>query len=72
MKTKWEHYKQKQNAILQKTNNFSTEVNISNEKFEICKKCPELVKTNTQCRKCGCFMNIKTLLNESRCPIGKW
>lgn len=25
-----------------------------------------------RCKKCGCFMNLKTRLRSASCPIGKW
>lgn len=42
------------------------------ERFSICKVCPELIKLTTQCKKCGCFMKVKTKLDLATCPIGKW
>ena len=42
------------------------------ERFFICKGCPELIKLTTQCKKCGCFMKIKTKMELATCPIGKW
>lgn len=45
---------------------------LSNERYSICKICPELIKLTKQCRKCGCFMAIKTKLQNATCPIGKW
>ena len=42
------------------------------ERFSICKGCPELIKLTTQCKKCGCFMKIKTKIELATCPIGKW
>jgi hypothetical protein len=42
------------------------------ERFSICKACPELIKLTTQCKKCGCFMKVKTKLDLATCPIGKW
>lgn len=44
----------------------------SNERFSICKSCPELIKLTSQCKKCGCFMKAKTKLEKAVCPIGKW
>ena len=44
----------------------------SNKRLEICKNCPELIKLTDQCKKCGCFMNLKTKLEKAKCPIGKW
>ncbi len=45
---------------------------ISNRRFAICQACPELIKLSKQCKKCGCFMAIKTKLEKAECPIGKW
>lgn len=42
------------------------------ERMDICLSCPELIKLTHQCKKCGCFMQLKTKLAEARCPIGKW
>lgn len=42
------------------------------ERMDICLSCPELTKLTHQCKKCGCFMQLKTKLAEARCPIGKW
>lgn len=41
-------------------------------RLEICQTC-EFYRTRTnQCRKCGCFMKLKTRLEHASCPIGKW
>lgn len=42
------------------------------ERFSICKACPEMIKLTKQCKKCGCFMNVKTKLEKASCPLGKW
>lgn len=44
----------------------------SSNRFDICKTCPELVKFTSQCKKCGCFMKVKTKLEKAECPVGKW
>lgn len=41
-------------------------------RISICKACPELIKLTRQCKKCGCFMNLKTKIEKASCPIGKW
>lgn len=41
-------------------------------RFSICKECPELIKTTSQCKQCGCFMKAKTKLAEAVCPLKKW
>lgn len=48
------------------------EKDVSDARYEICKKCPELIETTKQCKKCGCFMVIKTKLINAKCPLNKW
>lgn len=45
---------------------------VKQERLSICKSCPELIKVTTQCKKCGCFMDLKTGLPHASCPLGKW
>jgi phage regulator Rha-like protein len=45
---------------------------VSDQRLNICKSCPELIKTINQCKKCGCLMNIKTKIATAECPLGKW
>jgi hypothetical protein len=42
------------------------------QRFDICKQCPFLIKTTSQCKKCGCFMQAKTKLKHAECPVGNW
>jgi hypothetical protein len=44
----------------------------SDQRYQICKTCPDFIKLTTQCKKCGCFMKAKTTLEKATCPIGKW
>ncbi len=48
------------------------EESVANERFSICQACPELINISKQCKKCGCFMAIKTKMQAATCPIGKW
>lgn len=45
---------------------------VAEKRFNICKGCPELIKLTHQCKKCGCFMSVKSKLQIATCPIGKW
>ena len=45
---------------------------IVNKRWDICKGCEFLLKPTNTCKKCGCFMNVKTHIATSSCPIGKW
>ena len=48
------------------------EESLSQERYSICAACPEFMKSTKQCKKCGCFMALKTKLKDAECPIGKW
>jgi hypothetical protein len=43
-----------------------------NNRQDICRECNELIKPAWTCKQCGCFMKIKTRLDASTCPLGKW
>lgn len=43
-----------------------------NNRFEICKSCEWFLKSTGQCKKCGCFMQMKCKLPHAECPVGKW
>ena len=45
---------------------------LADSRYEICKSCPEFIGLTKQCKKCGCFMNVKTKLKHADCPIHKW
>lgn len=68
----WEQYKAsvKPWDLIKKTNHTTEE--IAKLRFEICKGCEFLIKATNQCKKCGCFMHLKTKLSAAECPIGKW
>lgn len=73
-KNAWEEYKAKNGSTpfdLINPQNYVSE-NISQERMKICNDCDYLIKVTNQCRQCGCFMNLKTKLVNSKCPVGKW
>ena len=45
---------------------------IVDKRWAECEKCEFLLKPANNCKKCGCFMGVKTKIATSRCPIGKW
>ena len=44
---------------------------LAKNRFEICLKCEHLT-TNNRCRKCGCFMTLKTRSEKAKCPLNYW
>lgn len=74
-KSKWELYKEKNGstpADIFDTNTEWVDSELSQKRLDICKQCPELINITKQCKKCGCFMVLKTKIEHSRCPIDKW
>jgi len=45
---------------------------VAEGRYAICLQCPELTEHTRQCKKCGCFMLLKTKLKHAHCPIEKW
>lgn len=45
---------------------------VHKERYDICKSCPELIRSTSQCKQCGCIMKLKTRLQKATCPLGKW
>lgn len=41
-------------------------------RLSICQGCEFFKKSGNRCKKCGCFMKLKTHLENAKCPIGKW
>lgn len=41
-------------------------------RMSICRTCPQFRQKSQTCQRCGCFMNLKTLLAEAHCPDHLW
>ena len=75
MKSRWEQYKEKHGTTpldMLNPNTKRTDFQTKGNRLNICLSCPELIKWSKQCKNCGCFMEFKTGLEISKCPIGKW
>ena len=62
---------QRQLQLISMENYFRTEEE-KQEKLNICLSCEHLFQPTKTCKKCGCFMDLKTKLKNTVCPIGKW
>jgi predicted Zn-ribbon and HTH transcriptional regulator len=74
-KSRWQQYKEKNGVTILDALNPMTKnapKDVYDARMEICLSCPELIKLTSQCKKCGCFMNLKTKIEAAKCPIGKW
>lgn len=75
MGTRWESYKEKNgvtplDALNPMTKKASKEE--SKARYDVCLSCEEFIQLTKQCKKCGCFMSVKTTLKGAKCPLGKW
>lgn len=41
------------------------------KRLSICQPCSQRTSINT-CKKCGCLLVAKTLVEDESCPLGKW
>ena len=53
-------------------NRFTSKYEMSERRLAVCKDCEFFDQVFRRCKRCGCFMDAKTLLPKSHCPIGKW
>lgn len=64
------------NDALQHADAVSKSIRVSAEtqatRMEICRDCEHLYEPTNTCKRCGCFMNVKTWLAPARCPVDKW
>lgn len=75
MSNRWQEYVNKNGTtpidLLNPKSIKSTEP-LRKKRMLVCNSCPELIKLTGQCKKCGCVMSIKTMLQASKCPLDKW
>jgi hypothetical protein len=41
-------------------------------RMSVCQTCEFFRARTQQCKKCGCFMKLKSTLKRAKCPVGKW
>lgn len=71
--SKWEEYKKKLGTtrpwdVLNPNTEWSEE-ETAKARLNICFDCDSFIKVTTQCRQCGCFMKLKTKLQNATCPL---
>lgn len=71
--SKWKEYKERNGVTpLDIFNRTPASQEVTQNRMSICNSCPELISMTHQCKKCGCFMAIKTKMQAAKCPLGKW
>ena len=78
-KTEWEKYQEKQEHLrevrpwdfLNPNTEYATD-EVQEQRYAVCKTCPELINLTKTCKQCGCFMPAKTKLLHAYCPLNKW
>lgn len=58
--------------VLKMLERFKVPPHIQKERMDICLKCEHLFHPTKTCKKCGCFMGLKTWARDLKCPIDKW
>lgn len=58
--------------LLSMNSNNHIDSTVSDKRMAICEQCPELFQLTKQCKKCACFMPLKTKFNGAYCPLEKW
>lgn len=46
--------------------------NMMEKRLSICNACPKYDVKVARCMVCGCYMKVKTLLPNVKCPENKW
>jgi len=74
--SKWEEYKKKLGTtrpwdVLNPNTKWSGEDTVI-QRLDICFDCDRFIKVTAQCKECGCFMKLKTKMQDAKCPLGKW
>jgi hypothetical protein len=73
--SRWSEYKEKNGVTpldMLNPNTKKAGPELAEQRFSICKGCPEFMQLTSQCKKCGCVMSIKTKLEAAKCPMEKW
>lgn len=69
-------FKKKLSQVKEQTHQFveSAHANqtIVTDRINTCNTCEYLFTPTRNCKKCGCFVDIKARFINSECPLGKW
>jgi hypothetical protein len=68
---KWERVKAKPWHLMDPQYGRVSEVTLQ-ERLDLCRACPQLIKLTQQCKQCGCHMPSKAKLPHAICPLNKW
>lgn len=58
--------------VLAQTGQMFVDESVANKRMDICISCEFLIRDQTRCSKCGCFMTTKVKLLVADCPASKW
>lgn len=50
------------------TGKVKSQAEIAEERYKICKSCPNFIHETERCRLCGCFMKTKVKYSAAKCP----
>lgn len=64
--------KDAKDKVKNKIKSVAVDITIKTERLDICNQCEHLIRATKQCSKCGCFVEAKTWIASSSCPLKKW
>lgn len=50
----------------------AAEQDLAAVRLVICKTCPEFSTMSRQCKRCGCFVDLKVKVLTEACPLNFW
>lgn len=59
-------------SIESKLEHLFVDEKILEHRLSTCMSCEHLFHPTNQCKKCGCFVKVKTKLAMFECPLKKW
>lgn len=69
LKNKIESNKQK---IASSFDEIKVDASVRESRLNLCLTCEHLFNPTNSCKKCGCFVNAKTWIKDTKCPVNKW
>jgi len=49
-----------------------TNIEVRLERAGHCQRCEFYKRSTKQCTQCGCLINLKVIIANEECPVGKW
>ena len=64
--------KHRMDQVVEAARTAIAEPEVAQHRIEICNSCEFLLEITRNCKKCGCFVDVKTKISHTSCPVKKW